>query len=148
MKKLFTLILLMIVINSTAQTINSKSIYNVEQFTRDCLADLNVTGDSVNVCIVPPFNKFIKAPCVIRVAANSNMYLICISNEERYAHYIEILAHELVHVSQFHHNRFKYNDIARYNIDYSRTLNYDVKYENEANKIGAELITKHLKFRQ
>ena len=148
MKKLFTLILLMIVINSIAQTIHSSSIYNVERFTKDCLDDLSVTGDSIIIYIINPNTATNTDPHVSVAAFDKNTYLIYIPNNATYDNYIKILSHEIVHISQFHNNKFKYNETTKYNSEYDKFINYDVKYENEANKIGAELITKHLKFRQ
>lgn len=148
MKKLITLVLLIIVVDCTAQTFQSRSIYNVEQFVTDCLNDLQVAGDSIIIRITNFRSTVIKSPCIIRCDANDNMYIIYISNEESYSTYIKILAHELVHVKQFHHNEFKYNKVACYNTDYNKMLNYDKRFEDEANIIGAELIAKHLKITQ
>ena len=134
-----------ITLTCTAHNIDNRSVYNITDFVEDCLEELNVP-DSINIIIVSSTNRTRFAsvePCTISYDY-INTYVIVIDNTRSYNDYIKILAHEIVHVEQLSHKRLIHTTIAKYNEEYDKAYTYDVKFEKEANDIGAELIAKFL----
>ena len=141
---LITFVVLLISFTMMSQTINNNSIYNVENYITDCLKELNVQGDSITITLVQ-YNKI--KPCTVANPSLKNNYIVFIGIANGYMDYVTILSHELVHIKQLHFNEFKYNASSTYNEKYAGNYQYDIKFENEANRVGAELICKCLKIR-
>ena len=141
---LITFVVLLMSFTMMSQTIENRSIYNVDKFIADCLTELNVTNDSVTV-VVMSYNKV--KPCTVVTPLLRNHYMIFISNDYDYTNYIRVLAHELVHVKQFVNNEFEYNTIARFSETYDTSYKYDIRFEEEAHKLGGVLIGKCLKIK-
>ena len=147
MKTLILVLLMSIItLTCTAQRVINNSIYNIDYFVNDCLADLGVTDTSIVITINKPCNAK-STNCLVHYDITPFNYNIYISPDVDYVRYCLILAHEIVHVKQLVNDEITFRTVARYDAIYDAMYKYDIKFENEANAIGKDLVKKYLKFK-
>lgn len=137
MKNLVLLIsFLLVTISVQSQTVDNKSIYNVDAFITKSLEYLNITDTTVVVHVLPTY-KYQPKDGLVYDSSRPNHFLVYISESNVFSEYLLILGHELIHVEQIHTGKLvPTNGVSTFSYTYDKFLQYDKAFEDDANERG------------
>lgn len=141
MKKLFFILIVMVAISTKGQTVINRTIYNVDAFVKLSCNEIGIS-DSIKIHIIPMPLKQDKPAVTVWSPSTPNVFEIYIF-EDNFTSFIKMLSHELVHVRQIANCEIVFSEEYTYNWHYAKNLNYDRKFEDEANEVGKVLVIKY-----
>ena len=137
--------MLIVTMTVNAQTVKTNSIYNIDEFVIDCLVEMSISDTTLVINVINnPSSKI--GDCLIHNDDNPNFYQVFISNDRPYIEYLTVLAHEITHIKQLYNGEFHTNGRIMYSLTYDKHLEYDVRFEDEANANASILVRKCRKY--
>lgn len=141
MKKLLLGMLLTLCLSTPAQNVINNTIYNIQSYVDASLSELGIKDSSYLIVVQGTGNFHTSTEtCTVWNPSAPLVFSLYVS-ELNYYDFMLMLAHELVHVKQLL-RRELVTKKATYCEDYAKSLSYDKRFEDEANRLGKELYGK------